>query len=286
MDGEIMEKKNTLEKIYMLNELDKLTKYMNQIIVETIRSRQMDKFESHEKFILISFDWYDIHEESGEPAQIIIYYEENKLIFLCETVRCFHKVQQLLKEGTDNEHILYEFFAELIKGDIDCLEELEESITETEDELLTCTRKGYAAIIIKYRRELLRLKKYYEQLNYIFEGLVENENNMISNEKLRYFRILDNRIDRLFAKVLSLRDYVTQVREAYQAQIDIEQNNLMKIFTVVTTIFLPLTLIVGWYGMNLNMPEFSWKYGYPYVITLSIIICLICIIIFKKKKWF
>ena len=63
-------------------------------------------------------------------------------------------------------------------------------------------------------------------------------------------------------------------------------DELMKLFTIVTVIFLPLTLLVGWYGMNFNMPELGWKYGYPAVIVLSIIIVLLLILYFKKKKWF
>jgi magnesium transporter len=60
----------------------------------------------------------------------------------------------------------------------------------------------------------------------------------------------------------------------------------MKVFTVLTAVFLPLTLIVGWFGMNVKMPEYSWNYGYLYVIVLSITVCGICGWIFKKKKWF
>jgi magnesium transporter len=86
--------------------------------------------------------------------------------------------------------------------------------------------------------------------------------------------------------VLNSRDYVSQVREAYQAQVDIDQNTIMKVFTVITSIFLPLTLLVGWYGMNLRMPEFSWDYGYPFVILLSVIVVSLCVVFFKKKKWF
>ena len=86
---------------------------------------------------------------------------------------------------------------------------------------------------------------------------------------------------------MNLRDYVTQMREAYQAQVDIEQNQLMKFFTVITSLFLPLTLLVGWYGMNFsNMPELTWKYGYASIIVLSILICIGMIAWFKKKKWF
>jgi magnesium transporter len=76
------------------------------------------------------------------------------------------------------------------------------------------------------------------------------------------------------------------VREAYQAQVDIEQNQIMKTFTVITAVFFPLSLIAGWYGMNFQMPEFGWRLGYPYVIALSAAVCAVCVICFKLKKWF
>ena len=77
------------------------------------------------------------------------------------------------------------------------------------------------------------------------------------------------------------------MREAYQAQIDIEQNNIMKLFTLITAIFLPLTLMVGWYGMNFKyMYELDSIYGYPVFIVVSFIVCVLLILYFKKKRWF
>jgi magnesium transporter len=76
------------------------------------------------------------------------------------------------------------------------------------------------------------------------------------------------------------------MREAYQAQIDLQQNELMRLFTVITALFLPLTLLVGWYGMNFQgMPELTWKYGYPAVIGLSVLISAGLILWFKWKHW-
>ena len=90
----------------------------------------------------------------------------------------------------------------------------------------------------------------------------------------------------LFRASRSLRESVAQLREAYQSQLSIQQNDLMKIFTVVTAVFLPLTLLVGWYGMNfVGMPELHWKYGYPAVILVSVGIVAALVIYFKKKKW-
>ena len=98
--------------------------------------------------------------------------------------------------------------------------------------------------------------------------------------------MLSRRTERSYQNILNLRESVTQVRESYEAEVDISLNTTMKVFTVVTTIFLPLTLIVGWYGMNFAIPEYHWKHGYAMVILLSILCVLACIAFFKKRKWF
>lgn len=98
--------------------------------------------------------------------------------------------------------------------------------------------------------------------------------------------MLYRRTERRFQNVLNLRESVTQVRESYEAEVDISLNTTMKIFTVVTTIFLPLTLIVGWYGMNFDMPEYDWSHGYSFVTVVSVVFVVAGILFFRKKKWF
>ena len=98
--------------------------------------------------------------------------------------------------------------------------------------------------------------------------------------------MLYRRTERRFQNVLNLRESVTQVRESYEAEVDISLNTTMKIFTVVTTIFLPLTLIVGWYGMNFDMPEYGWENGYLFVSIISVLFLSAGILFFRKKKWF
>ena len=79
---------------------------------------------------------------------------------------------------------------------------------------------------------------------------------------------------------------MAHLREAYQAQLSIRQNDLMKVFTVVTAVFLPLTLLTGWYGMNFAfMPELRWRYGYPAVMVLGAAIVGALLYWFKRKKW-
>ena len=77
-----------------------------------------------------------------------------------------------------------------------------------------------------------------------------------------------------------------QIRDLYKAHLDVKQNRIMTVLTVVTTIFMPLTLIVGWYGMNFRyMPELEWHWGYPVIIIASVVIVVASLLFFKKKKW-
>ena len=95
------------------------------------------------------------------------------------------------------------------------------------------------------------------------------------------------RVVRLQNHVQLLRENTLQLRELYNSKQDSRQNKIMGILTIVTTFFLPLTLITGWYGMNFtNMPELKWRYGYPTVIIVALIIAISEFIYFKRKKFF
>ena len=120
----------------------------------------------------------------------------------------------------------------------------------------------------------------------IYDEILANENNLFEKQTLKLFKILRGKVSRLYNRVLNLLDYVTEIREAYQSEVDINLNKTMRILTAVTIIFMPITLISTWYGMNFNMPEYSWKLAYPIIIIISLILTLLCICYFRKKKWF
>jgi len=188
--------------------------------------------------------------------------------------------------GLSLDKILYILFDKLTFKDYNILSKLEVEISEVEEDVLHGKTKDYINDIVSLKKKLLIYKKHYEPLLDIIEDIAENENNILDDKAVTYFKILFNRIERLNRKVGNLRDYVTQIRESYQAQIDNNTNNIMKILTVITSIFLPLSLIAGWYGMNFtHMPELHWKFGYLYIIILSVLIVAISLYIFKKKKW-
>ena len=126
---------------------------------------------------------------------------------------------------------------------------------------------------------------HYEQLFDFGEKLEENENEIFDESNLRYFQLFEERVDRRQNLVSSLRDHTLQIRDLYQSQLDMQQNNNMNYLTIVTTIFLPLTLVTGWYGMNFRyMPELAYKYSYLVIIVLCILIIAGSLWYYKKKE--
>jgi len=241
---------------------------------------------NHDAYFL-AFHWCDLKNTQSSGQRICIFCDQKEIIFLLKNSRCLEIVNSFDPEEP-TFRVLSEFFSELTAGDIDIIERFEFDISEFEDGLITARKplKKASTRIILLRRSLLKMKRYYEQLADVMDVLAENESGAIPEELLNHFLALSHRINRLRESVEHLREYVTQVREAYQAQVDIEQNQIMKIFTVLTAVFLPLTLIVGWYGMNFKIPEYGWSYGYLYVVVLSVAVCAVSFFIFKKRKWF
>ena len=275
-----------MQKVLYTGQIQEYSQYLEPKMIDYIAQGQTEAFEGFENFDLMAFDWYDVHASDTGPSKILIYADREDLFFFCEDERGYSRVQPLLADGQSNERALYLFFVGLLKNDMSRLDALESEITDSEDAALRGTQSDYLQHIRDYRRELLRMKRYYQQLGYITDNLTANDNGLFTKAGVRSFAIIGNRLERFLSDVMHLRDYVTQMREACQAQLDLEQNNLMRVFTVITAVFLPLTLIVGWYGMNFDMPELSWHYGYPLVIALSAAVCAGLLMWFKHKKWF
>ena len=184
------------------------------------------------------------------------------------------------------ERFLYDLLETVIAQDLSLLENTEKRINAIEEAILRGEVETYPQELNDIRGDLLDLRVHYEQLIDLGQELEENENGFFQEENLRYFRLFTERVMRLQDMVTGQREYVVQLRDLIQVQMDVRQNRIMTVLTVITSIFLPLTLIAGWYGMNFRyMPELNWKLGYPAVILLSIVIVVVSIRWFKKKKW-
>lgn len=224
----------------------------------------------------------------NENIGFAFYILENKLIFIDDTGIVKNSIEKImvskLRKGYNVERFLYDFLISLIEDDVLYLAEIEKDITKMEEVILAREVEDFNYKMLGLKKEISRLYRYYSQLTDLGESLFDNEMDFFGKDDVATFRIFADRVARLQSETQVLREYAMQVQEVYQSEIGIRQNDVMKVLTMVTTIFLPLTLIAGWYGMNFtHMPELNWIYGYPMVITLSIAIVLICLWIFKKK---
>ena len=153
-----------------------------------------------------------------------------------------------------------------------------------EDSLLTDIPDDFFGVLTRHRRKLSELNAYYEQLTAMSDMIASLDAPALIAAAEQWSRF-SMQTERLESHVHLLQENVIQLRELYQAQLDAKQNKVMCILTVVTTLFLPLSLLTGWYGMNFaNMPELHWRYAYPCVIAITVAIIVFEIIYFKKKK--
>ena len=185
------------------------------------------------------------------------------------------------------ERFLYDFLEQIICDDRKMLEDYDHTLDELEDQILDGNTEGVLEQIAEIRNDLRDLKIHYTQLIDVCQELEENENHFFKDENERYFHLVAQRIERLLEMLLTLVDFTIQLREFCQSKIDEKQNRNLAFLTIISSIFMPLTLIAGWYGMNFKyMPELDKVWAYPLVFVVSVMIVVVCIVFFKKNKWF
>lgn len=264
----------------------------NHLLLRSMENIQYCKAELLTGCIIGTFLIPDKADLLGKELSFGYYMDREKLVFIDESGivgKILHEIEKVqILEKTYVVHLFFEFLEYLVHDEVQYLQAFEEKLTDIEDRIMEreMEKENVPAVILKCRKELLKLNSYYNQLLDMSETLDENYNGLLNEEDCRLFRMFGDRISRLVGNTQNLREYSLQIREMYQTQVDIKQNRVMQFLTVVTTIFMPLTLIAGWYGMNFkNMPELDWDFGYLLIAGISLLIIVIEIWYFKKNNW-
>lgn len=250
----------------------------------------VDVYEDHMFALINIVDAKNVFQHSDKVAFFI----KRNLILVCtlydeddSTKKLFDSALRRFKpDAVTMEKMLYGILEGTISDDVMALADMEFEISTMEGDVIAKqVEDDFDTQIYEKKRELLILRNYYEQLIDIGESLEENENGVFEDGALHYFAVFTAKAERLSTNVQMLRDALTQLREAHQSLMDYNLNRVMKILTIVTVIFLPLTLLAGWYGMNFtHMPELSSPYGYIGVIVASVVIVVGSILWFRSKK--
>lgn len=237
-----------------------------------------------------SFSIPNRNDLSGTDSKFAFVLDEKGIVFIDDSGKAEELITNILRvkkwKFPSLERFIYDFLDQIVIDDLRLMEKYECELDSMEKTIMDGKDSFPSVRLNDIRNDIRNLRIHYEQLLDLGQELEENENNFFKQKNLRYFRLFLNRVSRLHDYSASLRDYTMQLRDQYKAHLDIKQNSIMTILTVVTTIFMPLTLIVGWYGMNFRyMPELEWRWGYPLIIVVSILIAVGCLLFFKKKKW-
>lgn len=174
------------------------------------------------------------------------------------------------------------FLLGVLSHDYIRMEGVEKELGEIETKIISSHTPYFPSTINKNRRRIAVLKRYYEQFFELSCILVEEE--WLSSAKEEFEKIKE-KLTRLRSDSMYLRDYMSQIREAYQQALDLSLNSVMKFLSAVTLIFSPLTFLVGWYGMNFEIPETNLENAYAIPIVLAITIIIFAVWLFKRKKW-
>ena len=237
-----------------------------------------------------TFSIPDRHDFEKSPTTFAFALDEKGIVFIDDSENMneiISNIQNSKKWRLPSlERFLYDFLNQITKDDLKLLKSYELELDNMELAILNEDSSLTSDRVYEIRSNIRDLRNHYEELIDIAQVFEANENKFFKEENLRYFNIYLNHLDRLYETASSIRDYTMQIRDLYKMHLDIKQNNIMTILTVVTTIFMPLTLIVGWYGMNFKyMPELEFGWAYPMVFVVSLIILVGGILYFKRKKW-
>jgi magnesium transporter len=212
---------------------------------------------------------------------------------------CFHGVRQRIeldrgiirKHGAD--YLAYCLLDAIVDGFFPVLEYYGELIEQLEDEVMSCPDRSTLEKIYKVRRELLTIRRAIWPQRDAINALIRDGSDLISSEVQVYLRDCYDHTVQVMDMVETYRELAAGLMDVYLSAVSNKMNEIMKLLTVISAIFIPLTFIAGVYGMNfstekspLNMPELSWYFGYPACWAFMLTVAGSLVWYFWKRGWF
>jgi magnesium transporter len=212
---------------------------------------------------------------------------------------CFDPVRDRIRKGQGSirkhgaDYLAYTLLDSIIDGFFPVLEVYGELIEELEDEVVVKPTRKTLEKIYKIRRELLTLRRAIWPQRDAINALIRDSSDLISPEVRIYLRDCYDHTVQVMDMVETYRELASGLMDVYLSSVGNKMNEIMKLLTVISSIFIPLTFVVGVYGMNfntekspLNMPELNWYFGYPLCWGLMVTIASSLVYFFWRRGWF
>jgi magnesium transporter len=284
-----------LHDIQIIEKLGREFELHPLLLEDILSTRQRPKAEDFEKyfFIVLKMLHYNDEQQSVESEQVSIVLGNNFVVSFQETVgdvfdqirdRIRNTKGRIRKMGPD--YLAYSLIDAIVDGYFTILEKLGEKIELLEEQLVVEPTERTLHQIHRLKRELIVLRKSVWPLREVISSLQRTESKLISKVTSIYLRDVYDHTIQVIDTIESFRDMATGMVDIYLSSISNRLNAVMKVLTIIATIFIPLTFIAGVYGMNFkDMPELQWRWGYPAVLLVMVLVALVMLIYFRKKKW-
>jgi len=285
-----------------VRELGKMFGLHPLALEDVINTGQRPKADSYDEQLFVVMNLPAVTEQNEvETEQVSLFLGPNFLIsFHRGESEPFAPVMQRLRKhsgkirGYKADYLLYALLDITIDRGFPVLEYFSEFIEDLEDELLENPGKKTLATIHQLKRELLMLRRMLWPQREVINLLVREEQPHIAATTRPYLRDCYDHTVQILELIEAYREMTASMLDVYLSSISNRLNEVMKVLTVIATIFIPLTFLVGVYGMNFGvhkpspwaMPELDWYYGYPLLWLLMIGIAAGMVIYFKRKNWF
>lgn len=283
----------SVETIRALGEMFAIHKLTLEDVFSREQRPKKDIFEEEGYiYIVIHNLGFDENSKEVKKEQISIITSYNIVITFCEfETKIFDSViGRIKKDGKirkyASDYLTYALIDVIVDNYFDIIEKMDDHIFEIEEAAFKSTDVKVVEDIKNSKTQLTKINLSVKPLIEVFSSISKTDSKLIRKSTKNYYRDIYDHVVRIEDMIETERENLSDIFSVYESNINLKQNEIMKILTIISTIFIPLTFIAGVYGMNfVNMPELEWKYGYYFSLSLMGIICVIIIYKIRKMKW-
>ncbi len=262
---------------------------------DILNTQHRPKIEEFDDYILIILKMLFFNDEGQtiETEQVSLAFGQNYLLSFQEIEGdVFDRVRDRIKRSNGRirqrgpDYLAYTLLDSIVDSYFHILEKIGDKLILLEEDLLNDTDRTTLAQIHHYKRELMTIRKAVWPLREVVDQLHKNESPLVSEDTTVFLRDLYDHTIQILDTVESFRDTISGLQDLYMSSVSNRMNEIMKVLTLVASIFIPLTFIAGIYGMNFEyIPELKWRWGYfaAWGVMISCIIGML--IFFRRKKW-
>lgn len=281
----------------MIQKLGKLFKIHDILLEDMLDTGQRPKITETDELLVVILKMLNYDEKMNKlnSEQITIILNETYLITLQEREGdLFDPIRERIRKGKGRarrknaDYLTYVLLDAIVDNYLIYIEMLGDFIEKNEPFIFApIHQKGLMQKMYGHKTEINFLRKNIRPVKEIVSRLIENESDFLEDENLKYFRDLGDLVAQASDTIEIYQTMLNDQMLIYHANLDSKANEIMKVLTVFSAFFIPLTFIAGVYGMNFDFfPELHFKYGYLYVWILMIVIVLGLLVYFRKRKWF